>query len=229
MKKISIIIPAHNPNPVLLKKLQGYLKENINPKTTEVLLIDGKNGLANAYNNGIKQSKGEIIITIHSDCLPLEKDSLDKMIKPFQEDPSVVMTYPWILDKETNRKYYPIPPDGKLNAFRKKALERVGLFREDIYLTGGEDFDIYLRLKKIGKLAQVETGFLHDHPGYFGNLTLEKQKQNGSINGALFRIWGFQNPKWFKSFLMCFRYPLSYGKYFIKAFIRKKQDYRRKN
>lgn len=49
------------------------------------------------------------------------------------------------------------------------------------------------------------------------------------MNGALLRVWGFKYTKWFKALILCLIYPLSYGKEFLRGFINKKQDYRRKN
>ncbi len=222
-KEISIIIPKYKINKEIFTKLKKYLHRNA--KNIEIIEIDGLGGLAHAYNLGIKKAK-DIIITIHQDCVPLENNSIQKLIKPF-ENKRVIMTYSWILDDETKKQYFPFPPDGKFVAYRKKALEKCGLFNEKTFFTGGEDVDIWLKLKKIGKITKVNTGIRHIHQGYLGNKTLEKRKQNGSINGCLFRVWGVKNPKWLKALIMCFVYPFSYGKYFIKAFINKKQDYRR--
>jgi len=149
------------------------------------------------------------------------------LVKPFKEE-KVVMTYSKILQEDTKELFYPHVPDGKFTAFRKSALKKVGMFDEKTFFTGGEDIDIWLKLKKIGKVLPVNTLFLHSHPFYKGSFSIEKRKQNGSINGTLFRVWGIKNPKWFKAILMCFRYPLSYGKYFLKAFFSGKQKYRRK-
>jgi len=222
--RVSIIIPKYKTNKEIFAKLKKYLHENI--KDIEIIEIEGLNGLANAYNLGIKKAKGDIIITIHQDCIPLENHSIQKLIKPF-ENKKVVMAYSWILDDETKKQYFPLPPDGKFVAYRKKALEKCGLFDEKTFFTGGEDVDIWLKLKKTGKITKVNTGIRHIHQGYLGNKTLEKIKQNGSINGALFRVWGIKNPKWFKALVMCLRYPTSYGKYFVKAFYYRKQEYRR--
>ncbi len=185
------------------------------------------NGLAKAYNDGIKKAKGEIVITIHQDCIPLEKDSIQKLIAPF-EDSDVVLTYSWVMEEDIKQKYYPFVADGKFTAYRKSALEEIGYFDENTFFTGGEDVDIWLKLGKIGKIVKVNTGITHIHQGYLGNKTLEKRKQNGNINGALFRIWGIRNPKWLKAIVMSLRYPTTYGKYFIKAFLSGKQEYRRK-
>lgn len=226
MIKYSIIIPAYKPNKKLLNRLKNYLKVNTNKRDFEILVVNGKNGLANAYNEGIKKAKGNIIITIHSDCVPFENDALNKLIKPF-EDEGIVLTYAWVKEEDRNDKYYPEVPDGKLNAFRKNALEKVGLFDEKTFFTGGEDVDIWLKLKRIGKILKVNTGVLHTHPNYRGNKTLDKRKQNGQINGCLFKIYGIKNPKWLKALIMCVLYPKTYGKYFIEAYKRGKQEYRR--
>ena len=226
MKKnnISIVIPKYKPNKEIFKKLKIYLKENA--KGCEIIEIPGLNGLANAYNKGIKKSKGEIIITLHQDCIPLEKNSLKKLVKPF-EDKKVVISCSWILEKGERKKYYPFIPDGKFTAYRKSSLKKVGLFDAKKFFVGGEDVDIYLKLKNSGKFIRVETGVLHVHPGYKTKKSLEKIKQNGNINGALFRVWGFKYPKWFKAIILTVIYPKTYGKEFLKAFFRGKQTYRR--
>ncbi len=224
-KDVSIIIPKYKPKKEIFDKLKRYLKKNA--KNVEVIEIEGINGLANTYNKGITKAKGNIIITLHQDCIPLEKKSIDKLIKPF-EDKEVVLAYSWVMEEDKKEKYYPESPDGKFTAYRKSALKKVGLFDSKIFFTGGEDVDIWLKLKKIGKIVKVRTGVLHIHPNYKGNKTIEKKRQNGSINGALFRVWGIKNPKWLKSLIMCLIYPTSYGKYFIKAFFKRKQEYRRR-
>ena len=223
--KYSIIIPEYKPNPLLLERLKKYLKKNITSEM-EILEIDGKNGLANAYNEGIKKSKGEMIITIHSDCVPFENDAIEKIIAPLENE-KVVLTYAWIKEEDKKDKYYPEIPDGKFNAFKKSALEKVGLFDQKTFFTGGEDVDIWLKLKKIGQVIKVDTGVLHTHPNYRGNKTLEKRRQNGSINGTLFRIHGIKNPKWLKALITCLRHPRTYGRYFVESYKKGKQEYRR--
>ena len=224
---VSIIIPLYNPKKQLLEKIIKEIKCQKGKLQFEVIKIKGDRGLANAYNQGIRKSKGEIIITLHQDCMPLEKNSITKLINPFRDE-KVVLVYSWVMEKDEKRKYYPFAPDGKFTAFRKSALEEVGLFNEIVFFTGGEDVDMWLKLKKIGKIVRVKTGILHIHPNYKGNKTIEKRRQNGSINGALTKIWGIRNPKWFKSILLCFIFPFSYGKEYIKAYISGKQTYRRK-
>lgn len=225
MKKVmvEIIIPEYKPNKKLLGELIRFLKKNKEIKITE---LEGMGGLAKTYNRGMKAAKSEIVITVHQDCLPLEKHAISKLLKPF-EDAKTVMAYSWILDQETNKKYFPHPPDGKFVAYRKSALKKVNYFNENTFFTGGEDVDLYLKMKKVGKIVEVDTGIVHKHIGYLGNKTIEKRKQNGSINGCLTRVWGIKNPFWWKAIIMSFRYPSTYGKYFVKAFISKKQDYRR--
>ncbi len=223
--KTTIIIPTYKPKKEIFDKLKKYLKENA--KRIEIIEIEGINGLAKTYNEGIEKAKGDIIITLHQDCIPLEKNAIKKLIKPFK-DKKVILTYSWVMEEDVRKKYYPSAPDGKFTAYRKSALQKVGLFDEKHFLAGGEDIDIWLKLKKIGKIEKVDTGLLHIHPNYRGNKTLEKRRQNGSINGALFRIWGTKNPKWLKALIICVFDPLHYGKEFWKAFSSGKQNYRRK-
>jgi len=224
-KDISIIIPKYKPKKEVFDKLKRYLKENT--KGMEVIEIEGLRGLANAYNQGIKKSKGDIVITIHQDCIPIGKDAIEKLVKPF-EDKEVVLSYSWVMEEDIKKKYYPFAPDGKFTVYRKSALKEVGLFDEKTFVIGGEDVDIYLKLKKKGKIKKVDTGLLHIHPGYKTNKTKEKIKQNGSMNGSLFRVWGFKYSKWFKALVLCLVHPFTYGKEFCKSFIKGKQDYRRK-
>ncbi len=225
-KKISIIIPIYKPKKEVFDKLKKYLKENA--KGIEVIESDGSGGLANAYNKGIKKAKGEIIITIHQDCIPLEKDAIIKIIEPFKNS-KVVMTYSKIVDYDSRKKYIPFIPDGKFVGYRKNSLEKVGLFDEKTFFTGGEDVDIYFKLKKIGKIILCDTVVFHEHPKYRRLRTVEKRKQSGNLNGVLFRKYGFKFSRGIMGIFFSFRYPFSYGKYFLKGFISGKQNYRRKD
>jgi len=227
MKKVSIIIPIYKPDKRILIKLINYLNKN-KKRGCEIIKIDGRGGTANAFNRGIKHSKGEIVLIVHQDCIPKEKDFIKKMIKPF-EDKEVVIATAKIKDYDTGKEYYPFPPDVKATAYRRSALNKVGGFDSKTYFTGGEDVDIWLKLMRFGKLANVNTTVEHIHPNYFGNKTIEKRRQNGSINGCLFRIWGVKNPFWWKPLIMCCIYPFDYGREFCKAFLTKKQSYRRKD
>lgn len=223
---VSIIVPVYKPNKKILDDLRKIISKQKTSFSFETLFIDGKNGLANTYNEGIKKSKGKIIVMLHQDCLPKDLYWLEKVIKPF-ENPGIVISSAYIIDWETNKKYFPFPPDGKSTAYLKQTLAMVGNFDAKTYFTGGEDVDLYLKMMKHGKLAKADTFVTHFHKGYLGNKTVEKRKQNGSINGCLVRIWGIKNPFWWKAIIMSIKYPTTYGKQFIRAFINKKQDYRR--
>ncbi len=217
-KNVSIIIPYYKPNKELFNRTRNYIKKYA--KDAEIIEIEGSAGQAKTVNKAIKEAKGEIVITLHQDCVPLEETSIEKLIKPFK-DKKVVMAYSWILDDETKKRYYPIPPDSKFVAYRKSVLEEINYFDEKIFFTGGEDVDLWIKMKKLGDIVRVDTTLLHTHKGYLGNKTIGKRKQNGSINGALFRIWGIQNPKWLRALIMCVRHPTTYGLFFIRAFILK--------
>jgi GT2 family glycosyltransferase len=224
MKKTNttIIIPKYKPNKEIFNLLRKYLKKNA--KGFEIIEVDGSGGIAKAQNIGIKKASGEIIILLHQDCIPMEKNGIKKLIEPFK-NPQAVLSYGWVMEEDIKKKYYPFPPDGKFTAYKKSALHDVGYFDEKTFLAGGEDVDVWLKLKKLGKIIKVNTGLLHIHPNYRGNKTPQKKRQSASINGTLFRIWGIKNPKWFKAILMSLMHPFSYGKHFINAFLKGKQDY----
>ncbi|MCL6500884.1 MAG: glycosyltransferase [Candidatus Pacearchaeota archaeon] len=227
--KVTLICPLYKPNTKILNKLKEKLnQQNLEEIPLQKLFIDGKGGLAKAYNQGIKKAKGEIIITLHQDCIPKDKNFIKKMVAPFKEK-NVVIATAKIKDYDTKKEYFPFPPDGKATAYRKEILKKVGFFDDKTFLTGGEDVDAYLKIRKFGELENVNTLVEHIHPGYFGNVTVEKRRQNGSINGCLFRKWGLKNPFWLKALVSCFFYPSSYGKEFLRAFFIKKQVYRRKS
>jgi len=227
--KITIICPIYHPDITVLNNLKNRLnKQNFDGLSIQKIFIDGTGGLARTYNSGISKSKGEIIITLHQDCVPKEKKFIKKLIEPFKEK-KVVMVTAKIRDFETKKDYFSFPPDGKATAYRKKILKKVGFFDDKTFFTGGEDVDIYLKMKKFGRIINVNTVVEHVHGGYLGNKTFEKRKQNGNINGCLFKKWGVKNPFWWKAIIMCFLYPFSYGKQFLHAFKIGKQDYMRKN
>jgi len=80
----------------------------------------------------------------------------------------------------------------------------------------------YYRISLFNELAKrINIKFVFTHEK-------EKIKQNGSIKEALFRKWGFKYSKWFKALILYIRHPFLYGKHFFKAFLRGKQEYRRK-
>lgn len=136
----------------------------------------GSKGLA--INYGIAHSTGDIIISIDADTI-IKYKSLEEIVKKFN-DPKVLavsgnvrilsgesskkniltkfQAYEYLLSMEIGRKYASllntlliIP--GAMGAFRRKECYEIGLFDRD---TITEDFDITIKIRKIGKIVFAE-------------------------------------------------------------------------
>tara|TARA_Y100000310_G_scaffold221576_1_gene223163 strand:+ start:18800 stop:19663 length:864 start_codon:yes stop_codon:yes gene_type:complete len=227
MKKlISVIIPCYNENHILnetIKKAvnQKYKNKEIiivadNPtkdiqeiikkwdKKVKILRNSHNLGLTGSLNKGIKESKGEIIVTLLADCLPKNDKWLISLVENFK-DPNVVAVSSKVKnDDETFDKFDPLVKDimydrqnvyspgldEKGCAYRKNTLEKVGLFDSKHFKTAGEDFDMYYKMTKEGKvISGNDPCVIHVHP-----LDLQKvYKRSASYSrgsGVLYRIYG---------------------------------------
>ena len=193
LPQISIVIPAHNEETCIEKTVNSVLIADY-PKDVEVIVVndgstdktkeilkkiartDTRNrlkildvshgGKANAINEGVAVSDGEIIIVLDADSR-VEADALLKIVKPFSDKrvgavsgiiKAIVTNNPlaWFQDFEyvlasawryvcnNINSTYILPG---FAAFRKDAMVEIGGFCRD---TLSEDFEIGLRLKKAG-------------------------------------------------------------------------------
>jgi len=238
---ISIIIPVYNGETTIAKTLESLVKQTTKPdeiitindgsvdNSLEILNKKNSNleyriinhekswGLAKTYNEGIRNSTGELIITMHQDVILME-DSLEKLIGPFFDENVIatahIVMHPmniWMkynfwqkcfFSRLAGKEFSGI--DGKFDCFRKKALQKVGLFNEKIFHSAGEDGDIVFRLKKIGKIVQSKATIIHLHKisdnFSFWDIIL-KQKQYSEAQGVLLRLGRINTFKgFFKSF-----------------------------
>jgi len=218
---VSIIIPIKNLNKSLLKKVLTAIKKQKFGGKIEIIKVEKGLGLAEHINYGIKKAKYNIIVTLHQDCVPVSKEWLKKLIKPLQ-NPEVVASVSDVYDIETKKIYTPLL-DEKGCAYKKDALFKVGLFDEKHFRTGGEDMDIYLKLKKIGKISYPRCIVKHYHPGYLINKSKYKIMQNANSFGCLFRIYWFNLPSWWKGLLLANPFNPYYFYAFWKGFLIKRQ------
>lgn len=186
----------------------------------KLITHDKSYGLAKSYNDSVRDAKGDLIITLHQDVVLME-DSLKKLIEVFEKDENVVAsTHVVIHPKEiwnnynfwqkcffarlVGKKFYGM--DGKFDCYKKSALESAGLFDEKHFKTAGEDGDIFLKLKKIGKIIQTDAEIVHLHKmdkKFKWTDLIYKQAQYSEAKGAVFRIHKNINTKSF--FLTFFR------------------------
>jgi len=108
---ISVIIPAYNAEKLISSCLNALNDQTISRTDYEILIVDDgstdktagivggfenvkliqqeNRGPAGARNNGAKNSNGDIILFTDSDCIP-EKNWVEEMIRPFNDDPEIV-------------------------------------------------------------------------------------------------------------------------------------------
>jgi len=240
--KITILMPVYNGESTLNETLASLTAQS--KKIDELVIIDDgsddnsiqrikefldgrqkyilirnekQQGLAAAYNTGIRKSSGDLIVTLHQDVL-LEKDSLEKLIAPFG-DPKVVaathvVSHPLSIWDKYNfwqkvffarlagKIFSGI--DGKFDAFRRDSLEKAGMFDEKHFRTAGEDGDMVRKLEKIGRIAETDAKIVHLHridPNFGWQDIVRKQAQYSEAMGALLARGRIRNPIQFaKSF-----------------------------
>jgi len=194
---ISLIVPAFNEEVTIRKSLQSLIDLDypnyeiivINDGSTDntleiarefenlqVKVIHQQNqGKAKALNNGIKNSKGEIVVTVDADT-QLKKNSLKKLSARFSRNKQIgavagnvkVIPEKSIMNIIQGTEYtvginlirkaqsmlgcVMIVP-GPIAALRKKALEKAGLFSSDTF---AEDFDITMKILEQGYKVEYE-------------------------------------------------------------------------
>jgi glycosyltransferase involved in cell wall biosynthesis len=127
-------------------------------------------GLARTLNSGIDFAKGEYIARLDQDDEWIDKDKLKKQINFLDNNPDYVLigTGAVIVDeKDTEIARYILPTNDidirkkilRLNCFvhasvvfRKVSVEKVGRYRTNKF---SEDHDLWLRLGRIGKFANL--------------------------------------------------------------------------
>lgn len=190
MSKVSVIITVLNEATSIRKTLDNLLSQSRKPD--EIVIVDGgsKDGtieiieelskrektiklivkhdtnISEGRNTAIKHAKYPLVVTTDSGCRP-DKMWLEKIIEPFETDPSVdavkgvVKSEPHNMFeclsglflaghlREIDEASYPL--SGRTSAFRKCVWEKAGGYPEWLYT--GEDTLFHKKLKRIG--AQI--------------------------------------------------------------------------
>lgn len=173
--KISVIIAVYKPDLKILEDIRTRLKE----QTVKSELVENWNmPEAVSMNTAIKKSKGEIVVTLCQDCLPENEFWLEKLVEPLIKDKEVIATvsdlalprwywkkYPFLVRMTTMKDLGIRRPgmDARACAFRRKILEKVGLFNEDPNVIA-IDRDLYNKIKGMGKIIHPNVNVLHLHP-----------------------------------------------------------------
>jgi glycosyltransferase involved in cell wall biosynthesis len=161
-------------------------------------------GLAGGYNCGWNAARYGTLVFMHADCFLPRTDSVVCTLDFFR-DPDVVAVMSLTIfpvsewdsmsfwDQVARGRYagkesYAL--GGKFDAMRRDVLVRIGGFDQKHFFCAAEDSDMYLRLKKIGRIARSNVRVVHAHQ-YPPNAPLrsifQKQIILGQGFGALLR------------------------------------------
>ena len=211
-KNKEVIVIWDNPNK------KGLLKEISKKFGKKIKLLENKKniGFAASVNRGIRNSKGEVIVTLVDDCIPQSDKWLSNLIKHFSDEKVVVVGSK--IYESPPEVWEPLPKIGKelywntkgltskkiskrikkgildeqSSAYRKSALEKVGLFDSVHFKTAGEDIDMNIKIASLGKIIpQVESYVTHIHPLNEEDI-YKKWVQYARSFGVLFRIHRFK-------------------------------------
>jgi glycosyltransferase involved in cell wall biosynthesis len=143
----------------------------VSPSNIEIKVLNSNSpGIVPALNLGIASAKYELVARLDSDDLAVPERFLEQVeyLNKFQEVVCVGTQLVFIDEAgvEFGNTKYPIQHKNILAhmryqncmghpsvMFRKSLVQRVGGYRE--FLTGSEDYDLWLRLSEIGNLANL--------------------------------------------------------------------------
>lgn len=225
----SIIIPLHKPDPKILGKIDNSLKNQNFKGKIEIIKVDKGWGLAKSLNYGIKKAKYNIVVSLHQDCVPTSKNWLKKLVEPLEKRCVVLSVSKVELPKELWGEFDVVAKlltlkelgiktpayDEKGCAYRKETLLKVGLFDDEVFKTAGEDYDMFIKLKKEGKIMYPEAKVRHWHNTNWED-RLKKERQYANGFGALVRKYGRKMPCWYVGFIKAT--PIIGGLFFIMRF-----------
>lgn len=210
---VSVIIPTLNAEkylPAILEKLRKYLKS----PTSEVIIIDSSShdetvNVAQSYganviqiprcefnhggtrNLAAKKARGDILVYLTQDALPVDETSIEKLIKPFYEYTDIGMAYGRQLPYPstgffgTFARYFNYGPQSQFKtladvnrlgiktvfasnsfaAYRREALELIGGFPTDVIL--GEDTYVAAKMIQsnliVAYVAEAQVYHAHDY------------------------------------------------------------------
>lgn len=174
-----------------------------------IFKVDSGISFASSMNAGIKKATCSLVIILQQDCIPKDDKWLSRLIEPFNDEKVIASVskvelpfelwnrFDFIAKILSVKELGVITPalDEKACAYKKEILAKAGLFDYKNFRTAGEDFDMYLKIRNLGKIAYPDTGIIHYH---FTNWKkrLEKELQLSNGFGALVRIYKTGIPRW---------------------------------
>ncbi len=209
-------------------------------------IYEPKQGLSHARNAGIAASRGEIVAIVDDDER-INPDFLTAYVELFDSRPDAASAGGKVIPVyETGRPHWmslytekpianptdwggrvrPFPdghiPAGGNMAFRRSALERCGLFNPDLgrigdRLIGGEESDLFARLRRAGEPCYYTPGAVIEHiiparkltRDYFDRLCYNigvSQRIRADLDGRTGRLFLGEGMKWGAALLLAAGY-----------------------
>jgi len=208
---VSIVIPVYKPDLELIRRINSALKKQKFKGKKEVIIVNKNLGLADSINYGVRKAKYPLVITLHQDCIPSSPSWLKNLTEVFKDKTVVASvskvhlpeqlwnSFDFIAKILSVKEQHIITPllDEKGCAYRKSVLLSTGLFDGKTFRTAGEDFDMYIKLKKLGTIVYPDAKVIHNHY-YTWDKRMKKEFQLSNAFGTLVRLYGRELPGWYK-------------------------------
>ena len=138
-------------------------------------------GVGSSYNAGVKKAISKLVVFLHSDSCPATKIEMKKLVNPVINSSNVVASYPtaivprsvwdtynfWQKYRFTRLLGKEVGFNAKFDCIKKEIFMKVGGFDELRFARdesiGGEDADLFLRLKKYGEIVHSSAEVIHYH------------------------------------------------------------------
>lgn len=221
---ISVIVPTYNNLPVLKQCLNALLVQKLSPFEYEIIVInDGSNdgsieyltdlqqdhfnlnchhfsqnqGRVDARNQGIKMSRGELLVFVDSDIIVIEEFLKAHLETHQQSHQAIICQGPVILTQDlahpTTTQWHPLTDFSRAFfatgnvSIKKEHLLKAGLFDPQFKEYGWEDLELGVRLKKIGivlKHHPQARGFHFEKELHLEDLANLIEKEKARARGA---------------------------------------------
>ncbi len=193
------------------------------PVKIRLLVQDKDKGVSASYNRGVKDAKTTFVIFLTSDCSLPSDIEVKKLVQPLLQDSSVVASYSTCVlpgfiwetynfwEKFFSARMVDNTSSGmvlKFDCIRKSSFLSIDGFDEvnfggDTFI-GGEDADLTVRLRKIGKIIRSKARSLHLH--YRGSdyslfHMMKSRKMYARSQGRFLRKYGFSVKDAWSAFL----------------------------
>ena len=188
----------------------------------EIITHRKNKGLAASLNDGIKKARHDVIFLIEADCVPKERTWMKKMVALLLSDSKIgsvnshytvpaqlITRYNFWMKLFFGRSLLNQEPvsapkeigkcSSRASVYRRALFQKVGLFSEAEFRTGGEDFDLSMRVRGSGFKIYKLYGKVWHMQGVkpvsasFGSY-LYKRRQYGELKGVLRRKYGERFP-----------------------------------